>query len=348
MSITATQQFDTAATPEDPGRNPLTGELLIRRDRWGRPYVVPEAGGRAIPYTRCTTFVGCVEDKYLLGLWQQRHVAKGIAAHDDLIAAVRDKDPDDKDGLNFLVGEAKERAGANDASRRGTYMHTVTEAADRGMDPGKVELPTLSTGPLDPSAYIADLAAYLEATEPFKMLAVEAFLVHDPLKVGGTTDRIVQYQGRRYIADLKTGDSVDFSALTISAQLAMYARSRPYDHVTAQRLDPHGCELDRGIVIHLPFGQARCDLYWVDLLAGWEAVMVARDVRAARQRKFPALFRQLTHVPPAPVTLADQIRTCVTADEVRALWRAHAAEWTDGLTALARQHISTLDTTPPF
>jgi hypothetical protein len=340
---------DPAAPPElvtvepadVPAVNPLTGAPLIARDRFGRPKVVPEWGGNAVAYTRCTTFVGCVEDMYLLQQWQMRHVARGIALNDDLIAAVRDTDPDNKDGLNFLHAEARKRSGAGDAAALGTYMHTVTEAADRGLDPGSVELPWLSSGAMDPSAYIPDLAAYLDATAPFKHRLIEQFMVQDPLKVGGTPDRIVQYQGKRYIADLKTG-VIDLGTLKIAAQLAMYARSRPYDHVTATRGEPHGAEIDRGIIIHLPVGAATCRLYWVDLLAGWDVVKTAQAVRETRKLRWNALARELTHVRPAPLTLADQITSCVTAEEVRALWRVHAVEWTDDLTKVAKGHIAAL------
>lgn len=313
----------------------------IERDHWGRPLVIPPGGGRPVPYTRCTTYVGCVEDMFKIGQWQQRHVARGVALHDDLIAAIRDTDPENKDGLDALVDEAKTRSGAGDAARLGSYMHSVTEAADRGQDPGAVELPWLSTGPADPSAYIADLAAYLEATEPFKALAIEQFTVQDPLKVGGTPDRVVRYNGKRYIADLKTG-SIEWGTLKIAAQLAMYARSRPYDVATGNRLDPHGAELDQGIIIHLPVGSATCRLYWVDLLAGWQAVLTARDVRACRQNRWAQLARELRHVPGPPRTLVDQIALTTSAEETRALWVAHMREWTPELTEVARLHIETL------
>lgn len=319
------------------------------RDGWGRPKVVlPGAppDSKKVAYTRCTTYVGGLEDTYKLGQWQMRHVAKGIAGHDDLIAAVRDADPEDRDGLNTLVDEAKERSGAGDSARLGTYLHAVTEAADRGQDPGDVALPWLSTGDMDPLAYVPDLAAYVAATEQLTALHIEQFCVQDPLRIGGTPDRVVRYKGKRYIADLKTG-SIQWGALKIAAQLAVYARSTPYDPATDTRLEPHGAEVDRGIVIHLPAGTGECHLYWVDLLTGWEAVKTAQDVRAKRAIGFKKLMTELpSSTPPPAVTLADQIALAPTADAVRALWRAHADEWTDDLTALAKRHIDTLHETP--
>lgn len=318
----------------------------IERDYWGRPLVVPPEGGKRTAYTRCTTFVGGIGDTYMLGQWQQRHVAHGVARHDDLIAAFRDADPKDKTTGDALVEEAKKRSGAGDAARMGTYLHSVTEAFDRGLDPEAVELPWQSTGEVDPMAFKADLAAYVEATAELTAVSIEQFSVNDFHKVGGTPDRVVKYQGKRYIADLKTG-SVEHGALKIAAQLAMYARSRPYDVATEQRMEHHGAELDRGIVVHLPAGSGSCTLYWVDLLQGWEAVKLCRQIREARKLRMRQLFRGLAPLPVAPVSLADQIKASRTPDAVRALWTAHSSDWTPELTSLAKEHIAALGEVAP-
>jgi hypothetical protein len=316
----------------------------IERDRWGRPLVVPPTGGKKIGYTRCTTFVGSIEDTYKLGQWLQRHAIRGTALHDDIIAAVRDTDANDRASLDRLAEEAKERSGAGDAARLGTYLHSVTEAADRGLDPSEVARPWLSTGDLDPTAYVADLAAYEEATQDMTAVAIEQFTVQDPLKIGGTPDRVVELDGKRYIADLKTG-SIEWGGLKIAAQLAVYARSRPYNVETHERMDPHGAETDRGIVIHLPAGTGTCRLYWVDLKAGWDAVRLCRDVRQRRSVGFRHLFNELVPVP----SMADPeddlpllITASESADQVRTLWAANASRWTEKHTELAKAHIAGL------
>jgi hypothetical protein len=43
--------------------------------------------------------------------------------------------------------------------------------------------------------------------------------------------------------------------------------------------------LERALVIHLPAGQARCELHWLDIAAGWEAARLAATVRAWRARR---------------------------------------------------------------
>lgn len=313
----------------------------IPRDRLGRPMVMPLSGDKPVAYTRCTTFVGAIEDTWNISRWTQRMVLRGLAGRDDIRAAVLDTSPEDKKRLDELCEEAKEAGGGNDASRWGTYMHKVTEAADRGEDPGAIPLPLLAV-PRDPLAYVPDLAAYTEATQPLRHLAIEQFTVNDQLLIGGTPDRVVEYQGERYIADLKTG-GIDFGTLKIAAQLAVYARSTPYDIATGERLPAHGASTERGIIIHLPAGTGTCTLYWVDLLAGWDAVRLCRDVRAKRtQHKFRTLTQRLDAAGDQTISLATKITNCIMADQVRALWRQHADAWTDDLTDLAKAHIARL------
>lgn len=314
------------------------------RDRWGRPLVVPPHGGKKVAYTRATTFVGAIEDTYKLGQWLQRHAIRGAVLHDDLIAAVRAADANNKAELDRLAEEAKERSGAGDAARLGTYMHKLTEAADLGRDPWEVPTPWLSTGEVDRETVKADLEAYQEKTADMQALMIEQFTVQDPLKIGGTPDRVVRYQGKRYIADLKTG-SIEWGALKIAAQLAVYARSRPYDIATDQRLDPHEAEVDKGLVIHLPAGAAECHLYWVDLLAGWEAVRLCRDVRAKRSSRFRDLFQNVVPLPTVedPADELDLlIRSTTSHDELTQLWRGNAARWTGRHTETAKTHLAGL------
>ena len=167
----------------------------------------------------------------------------------------------------------------------------------------------------------------------------------------GTPDRISRYHGKRYVTDLKTG-SIEFGFGKIAAQLAMYARSRPYDVETGKRMEPHGADLEQGIVIHLPAGEATCTLYWIDLLAGWEIVQLCRRVREKRALKFDAVFSPVggpnANTTPLPAatetaTLAEQIHSAATPEAIRELWREHATTWTDELTQLAKTHINQLE-----
>lgn len=317
----------------------------IPRDRWGRPLVVPPEGGERMAYTRCTTFVSAIEDTYNLSRWQMRMVATGIVDRQDLQLAVA-AHREDKEHLNAICEQAIEAAKGNAAATTGTALHAITETHDRGLDVGRL-----------PDTAARDLEAYVQATAQLKAVAIEQFMVQDQLRIGGTPDRVVMYPQARYIADLKTG-SIEYGFLKIAAQLAVYARSVPYDVTTDRRLEPHGADLDRGIVIHLPAGSASCRLYWVDLQAGWQAVQLARELRASRGMKFRDLYTPLNPGPaplpalePAPATPAPsidaQIAAAESAEQIRALWRSHSAEWTDALTQLAKERIADLASTNP-
>ena len=326
----------------------VTPEPAIERDRWGRPLVIPPNGGRPVAYTRCTTFVDALEDKYNLQKWQNRMTAIGLADRPDLLLAVN-AHRDDKRKLDGICSDAQEAAKAHAKATVGTALHALTEQLDRGA-----EIPTV------PEAYVADLAAYTEATKDLQPVHIERFCVLDSWKIGGTPDRVVKYKGKHYIADLKTG-TIEYGMGKIAMQLAVYARSMLYDVATGERT-AHDAEIDKGIVIHLPAGQGKAELYWVDLLAGWEGVRMARWVRDWRKRKaatFAQPFTDLsspvsagggeTAIPTesttgvdAEPTLADRIAQATTAQQIRELWAAHASEWNDSLTEASKARIAAL------
>lgn len=329
----------------------VTPPPTIRRDRYGRPYVKqPGSGpgsGKEVAYTRCTTFVDCIEDKVGLQKWMQRMTALGLAQRPDLLLSVT-AHAEDKRELDRLCEAAKEHAGSSAAATTGTALHALTELVDRGQ-----ELPPV------PAGSAADLDAYREATAELKAVFIERFCVQDRLQVGGTPDRIVEYQGERYIADIKTG-SIEYGALKIAMQLAMYAHCALYDVATGERTHHHA-STSRGIVIHLPAGQATCELAWIDLEAGWSAVQVAAQIREQRRLRFADLTEPFG--PPSRPSLnaakreeagavdeleqrrahiARQIDACDDADLIRALWARNADAWTDALTEAAKDRIASL------
>ncbi len=295
----------------------------IPRDRYGRPLVTPEGGGRPVAYTRCTTFVGCLEDQYALQAWMQRMVALGLSDRPDLQLAVA-AHRGEKKKLDEICTDAREYAKATAAATTGTALHALTEKLDRGEDVGVV-----------PDSYLPDLAAYQATTEPLTAVHIEQFCVLDPFKIGGTPDRIVRYRGKTYIADVKTG-SIEYGIGKIAMQLAVYARSKAYHHPSGERC-PHGAELDRGLIIHLPAGEGRCTLHWVDLDAGWEGVKLCKAVRQWRGHRFADLTEPFTTAstpsstaPVAgPLPLQQAIEDCLTVQALMELWQTRWAEFTE-------------------
>lgn len=336
-------------TPEfEPVRPDFT-----REGRWGRPIIVQPDGSKAT-YTRATTFVSAPEDLYNVNRWKLRKAALGLSERPDLRLAIAAQQ-EDRGETDKIIEEALEAGGANTAARIGTNLHRLTEYVDTGR-----KLPVVEAG------FRTALDAYAEAMRPFKIGRVEEHLVQDRLKVAGTADRILTFKGQRYIADLKTGSSIDLGTGKIAGQLAMYAHSRPYDVTTDERTDAHGCSTTWGLIIHLPAERpGECTLHWVDLEAGWRWVEVARQVREQRAISFSAWRKDFDpdHRPDPTVSeirtaakrqveervldterrkLARMIDATDSVDLLRGLWRDHAGVWTEDLTQRAKQRISEL------
>ena len=246
-------------------------EDKVPRDRWGRPMIVK--GGKVVAYTRVTTFAGSVEDTFKLGQWQQRMVAIGLTKRPDLLLSVS-AHADDKEELNQIADSAREAAAASAAATTGTALHKLAERYDRKQ----ITLQDV------PESNRADLEAYAWAMTPLTIHGIEQFVVLDDIQVAGTFDRIIEYDGQRYVADLKTG-GIDYGIGKMAVQLALYSRGLLYEHGKVGTRQPTGVSQTAGIIIHLPAGLGRCDLYWIDLRAGWEAAELCDKVRAWRKRK---------------------------------------------------------------
>jgi hypothetical protein len=312
----------------------------IPRDRYGRPLIVQPDGSKPQAYTRCTTLVGAYEDTFNLEQWKMRQAAIGLSMRPDLQTAVH-AFKDDKKELNRICQDALDAAGSSSAATRGTAIHALTEQLDRGQ---------LDTSVLPPETSL-DLNAYYAATADLEPVHIEQMMVYDDWKVAGTPDRVVEYQGKRYIADLKTG-SVDFGAGKIAAQLAVYAHSHIYNQ-TAERA-PHGADLDKALVIHLPAGTGTCEVKWIDIRAGWEIAKTCLDVREKRKlsaaqlfTRFPTktdvtLSQAIAGSRPDPVEVA--IADATSRALVEAVWTANAATWTERHTELAKARIESLPT----
>lgn len=302
------------------------GATDVPRDRYGRPMVLTPEGKRKA-YTRCTTFVGVLEDTFNLAKWQQRMVALGLAARDDLLLSVS-AHSDDKGELDKLCEAAKEAAAASSGATKGTALHRLCERLDSGE---KVEIPTVAK---------ADVAAYQRATKAVRWTHIERITVHDELEVAGTPDRIgIGPDGVARVYDIKTG-SIEYGMGKIAMQLAMYAHSQVYDPDLGTRT-PLAVDLERAVIIHLPAGEGLCALVEVDIAAGWEGVLLARLVRDWRKRKNLSWPYEPTAELPEP-SLTDLIAAAPDEMSLRALWAAHNAEWNDQLTARAKQRLAAL------
>lgn len=253
----------------------------IKRDRWDRPLIVPREGGKEIPYTRVTTLAGAIEDGFGIGQWKMRNVAKGLARRPDLLLSVQAHEDNTRE-LNKICEQAQEASGASAASTKGTAVHIFTEKLDLGE-----KLP-----PAIPPEVMRKLDLYREYTAGMRCAAVEEFLACDKLQAAGTADRIYEFDGRRYIGDLKTGKGIDLGIVKIAVQLAIYSRSDEYDEETGERRSIN-VDQDWGLVVHLPAGRDGeedkdvISLYWIDLNLGWRVAKLCHEIREIRKLKMP-------------------------------------------------------------
>lgn len=264
-------------------------EEQVKRDRWSRPLILPAPvegveQGAAVPYTRVSTLAKKLDDGFGLGLWQQRVVALGIARRPSLYrhlcalaGSVADPLKQRKQELSRLVDQAFETGGGNDAAQTGTAVHLMTELVDAGMDP--------NAGDLAPV-----IEAYRKATAGLEMVAAEQFVVCDEVQAAGTLDRLVRLpDGRVVVADVKTGANEPDYPSGVTTQCAIYARGRRYDPTTGVRGVLHpDLDVTRGLLIHLPVdGRNTCEVYELDLDAGWAQARVAATVRDLPSIKKP-------------------------------------------------------------
>jgi hypothetical protein len=284
---------------------------------------------------------GTIEDTYNLNQWQKRMVAVGLGMRPDLRMAVaghglppiRQADPDGYkawcNAMDKVTEAAKEAAAASAPATIGTALHKITERMDRGQEVGPV-----------PDTYLPHLAAYQEATAHLDMVHVERFLVHDQHRIGGTADRIVRIPGydKLIIADTKTGQT-QYGVGKMAIQLAIYAHSIIYDVTNGDRIPIGDVDLDHGIIIALDAYSGTCQLKWIDIAAGWEAVETCLAARRFRQRKNlfitePAEVAdtatpvtQGTMMDPVDAAITEAIANAPTEDDLIKLWQAAGGRW---------------------
>lgn len=292
---------------------------------------------KAVSVQRMTNFLLPLEDTYNLHRHDLRNCAIGIARNDDLREMVVATRADDKGGLDKIAEQAMEFAGGKKKARQGTARHGISEQ----VDTGEIGLDSI------PEPMRSDIAAYRRALDEagIEVLQVEGYVLHDDLLVGGRFDRIVSFGSTPKILDIKTG-SLDWGGVKISAQLYGYAAAPlRYDPKTETCTPMIEMDLDVGLVAHVPTGQARCDLYWVDLSVGRRAFQLAGEIRVIRKLK--DVFdpwtpgTRLDSLIERRANLYSRIETLKTHDPVALGALAH--EWPRGLPTLKQSAQHTME-----
>lgn len=312
--MTATAAADDVwAALAPPASTPSTDEA-VERDRYDR-YLIPHPEtGKVRPWTRATTVAETLADRFGLEQWDQRNIVLGIGRRRDLYEQAVACTAEDKKTLKDIVRQAKAAAAAESGANSGTARHRLTERYDAGeLDLGQVADPELRA---DVEAYIAQMTAAQvrvardgDTRRPWieRVLIVPDLEVDGVAGVAGTADRLCLSPAWPLprIGDLKTGkDVARYGMDAIPLQLAIYAHaSHWYDPATRQLHPMPPVDQERAVVMHLPVGSANCQLYEVDIAAGWEAVQSAVYTRTWRKRARGGDLARIITVPgPVPAT----------------------------------------------
>lgn len=288
-------------------------------------------------YQRVTRFIKVVDENSNLQMWEERMLARGLAARweeflPDIIA-----NQDDRNGLNGVVARAKVAGGRNVASTRGKALHFLLERADLSSL-GKADLP-----PMVPDYMVADMRARLEQTRFFRWFAIERPMVCDRLRVMGTPDRVFGWRpcpncGRTlYIGDDKTGRVDEYTELQQCMQLGIYANSDYYDVDTGARTRQDDICRCKGAIFHTPYGSGESRLQWIDIYTGWrlasDVAPLVWDARKKRTTDGP-LGALMSPFEPEP-DLHWLVASCNSLADLQAVERHYRQYWTEEVAALA-------------
>jgi len=291
----------------------------VERDHLGRYLLVPPEGGNPVAHTRVTTFASTLDNRYALEKWGERKVAVGLARRPDLLALVA-AHQNDAQRLDSIVVDATEAAEASRGRNMGEALHALTEQYDRG----DVQLAQIG------EAWRADITAYAEAmvAAQLEVELIERTVVIPSFSVAGTLHRTVIRAGRRYILDVKTGQSLGLQ--TIAIQLALYAHAETiYDHDSKTHSVMPEVDKKVGIVMHVAAGSGVCECIAVDLETGWQGAQLASFVRGFRRAPVKV---DLPAIPDRRSYLVNSVRRLVEQypDAAAAL----AQQWPAGVATL--------------
>lgn len=256
-----------------------TDDEGTRRDRYGRYLVLPPDGTKPVAYTRATTIAKAIEDQHSLIAWKARVTAIGLTKRPELLKMIAVTD--DRKALDRLCEDAAASGGATERRDEGTALH---RAIERSL-----------VGEPVPELFRRDVDAVHHALKKygFSVLGdmVEVMVVDDTRKIAGRFDMMIKHDTTVYIADIKTGASLDYSGCAFAAQLAIYANA---DCVYKQGRAANGSQDERtplppvsrdvAYILHVQPGSGRCDIHAVDIAYGSELVDLNLKVREARNK----------------------------------------------------------------
>lgn len=286
--------------------------------------------GAVTTFQRTTELTKSISDTSALDAWKKRMIATGFVRRPDLLEVFATETR--RAPADALVEAAYEAGGGNDASERGTALHAVTEAVDRGLL-RLTDVPDHQQD--DVRAYVTTMArARVEILPQY----IECVVVNVAVNVAGTFDRIVRlWDGRVVIADLKTGQRLDYGWPDIAMQLAVYANAPVIrDTENNEYVQMPAVDKNVALVMHAPAGKGICNLWLVDIASAWESAQAAAAVRDWRRRNGMARMVDLGDLLLHDITGAPDVAA------IERLWSCNQDLWTEQHTATARARAALL------
>lgn len=298
----------------------------IKRNGYGQPVI------DGVTYDRPSSMKDAIEDMHGLRVWDKRMVAFGLADRADLLEKLQTVDRADKSTVNRLCEAAAKAGGSMVRADLGTAIHKVLELSwfDDDYQP--------------PEQFAALVGAVHEQLRRCGLKPVpdsaERFVINEQHQVAGTFDLLVTDGTDMFVADIKTG-SVSYGGVGFACQLACYANADWFYDGYA-RTPMWDVSKSTGVIIHANPDDNRCELHWLDLEVGAQALELAIEVKQMRKHK------PMVPIQPTVVIKAEQFaeshtdwRTWIT-DRVRQLLDAGHGQlvadmWPDDLPRLGKQ-----------
>jgi len=251
----------------------------IKRNGHGQPVI------DGVTYDRPSSMKDAIEDMHGLRVWDKRMVAFGLADRSDLYGRLCDVDREDKQAVNRLCEAAARAGGSTVRSELGTAIHKVLELSwfDDTYEP-----PNFA-----PLVHAVHEQLRLCGLSPVPDSA-ERFVINEQHKVAGTFDLLVTDGTELFVADIKTG-SVSYGGVGFACQLACYANADWFYDGDA-RTPMWEVSKSTGVIIHANPDNNRCELHWLDLEVGAQALELAIEVREMRKHKPMTAIKPLVHV----------------------------------------------------
>lgn len=296
------------------GQDPPTdgSDVLVTGGRYNLPDQLTQAPRR---WTRATTFAETLSDLYAINLYKLQMATIGFANNPYLLeefeGVTREERGVYRDRLNTAHWKAARLAGDKVPANWGTEMHNWIERLSRDE---------ITLDDVHPN-YRDEVAAWAAAMAEADLSAVPGLIerrVAVPLyNVAGTLDQVDRVHrgrtvrinekifrlnaGEHVIGDVKSGRDLSYAENEISQQMAIYAHGiregkvAKWDQEANEGegawtwekidIDPKSVRQDVGVVMHVPIGQKKCTLHWIDLQKGWDALQLAEAVRDWRRTK---------------------------------------------------------------